>query len=542
MDIEQAPDASEDDASPVKKHKPARQESPVWDIELEDGQLPSGAASGVSVRSEEGTRLGGTVLLDTGAFTAKWVAPGKPRTPTESDFATPAVEPSMAHESGASSIAPSHSASQVASRQDEVGAPGQMRSETFSRFFAVPISITRSPKPQPVPARDAPQSIVSQLPLHPRSPVNPQLHASDDTGGVGSPNYEHLADRWRSNTSDNLVVTEQQIAMVPESHGYMRVSSPDVLADTPMSSVLHPIARSSSPGLPTGPRSPASPGRLDPDLDGVVPLDSAYTPHHHAAISDQDLPQADWTVHPLDTFHTDDVPTFLSNFDRHGDYLIAGAYTYMREEDEMNEMAVEDPTCFANSYTMEDHVPDFARSSPMIPPFEHEAIEYHHDSAYWEYTQHVGADDELCGYLHPVAVAVDAAPRTSYLAVDVGDVAAEDDLRWLADDAEDGGMEHGHSFYAGDPDDDYVASETGFASPGVALAVGLETDDALESEADEDPSVLGALPRFSQGRALLMGVAETGNARDYYNGVSSIEEDVAKSLRGHWLPQRSTLR
>ncbi|KAI0721895.1 hypothetical protein C8T65DRAFT_629580 [Cerioporus squamosus] len=101
-------------------------------------------------------------------------------------------------------------------------------------------------------------------------------------------------------------------------------------------------------------------------------------------------------------------------------------------------------------------------------------------------------------------------------------------------------MEPNHTFCPGNPDDDYLPSEAGFASPGVALATGLESDDALESEPGDELSVLGALPRFSQGRALLMGVADTGSPCVYGGraGVSSIEEDVAKSLRGHWLPQR----
>lgn len=46
------------------------------------------------------------------------------------------------------------------------------------------------------------------------------------------------------------------------------------------------------------------------------------------------------------------------------------------------------------------------------------------------------------------------------------------------------------------------------------------------------------VPSFAQGRDLLLGLSErSGIERNPYS-IMSVEEDVAKSLRGHWLPQR----
>ena len=67
-----------------------------------------------------------------------------------------------------------------------------------------------------------------------------------------------------------------------------------------------------------------------------------------------------------------------------------------------------------------------------------------------------------------------------------------------------------------------------------------EDESGAPSEMEEERSVLGPLQRFSQGRALLMGVASEIGVDDLGTrfGVSAMEEDVARNLRGHWRPQR----
>ena len=69
-----------------------------------------------------------------------------------------------------------------------------------------------------------------------------------------------------------------------------------------------------------------------------------------------------------------------------------------------------------------------------------------------------------------------------------------------------------------------------------------EVEDAEvedEHSASSDPG-LESLPRFSEGRALLLGVGEVecSGVRGVHSGVSKVEQDVAKRLKGHWLPQR----
>ncbi|KAJ3741218.1 hypothetical protein DFH05DRAFT_317910 [Lentinula detonsa] len=69
--------------------------------------------------------------------------------------------------------------------------------------------------------------------------------------------------------------------------------------------------------------------------------------------------------------------------------------------------------------------------------------------------------------------------------------------------------------------------------------------DRVTSEVDgEDLEVDEGMPRFLQGRELLLGLTATGRqvavARDRSGYVSTAEADVAKSLslKGHWLPQK----
>ncbi|PCH41448.1 hypothetical protein WOLCODRAFT_143572 [Wolfiporia cocos MD-104 SS10] len=50
-----------------------------------------------------------------------------------------------------------------------------------------------------------------------------------------------------------------------------------------------------------------------------------------------------------------------------------------------------------------------------------------------------------------------------------------------------------------------------------------------------------SMPQFSQGRALLLGLSDRGSCVGVADGrrtLSSAEEDVARNLRGHWLPHR----
>lgn len=57
---------------------------------------------------------------------------------------------------------------------------------------------------------------------------------------------------------------------------------------------------------------------------------------------------------------------------------------------------------------------------------------------------------------------------------------------------------------------------------------------AIASEVSTESLV----PQFAQGRDLLLGLTAQSNNQNSYS-IYNVEEDVARSLRGHWLPQRS---
>ncbi|KAJ3869704.1 hypothetical protein EV359DRAFT_76501 [Lentinula novae-zelandiae] len=66
--------------------------------------------------------------------------------------------------------------------------------------------------------------------------------------------------------------------------------------------------------------------------------------------------------------------------------------------------------------------------------------------------------------------------------------------------------------------------------------------DHVLSEANSDDSVIAEMPRFLQGRELLLGFGTTSRQEDIvrdWSGYASVAEaDVARNLKGHWLPQR----
>ena len=63
-----------------------------------------------------------------------------------------------------------------------------------------------------------------------------------------------------------------------------------------------------------------------------------------------------------------------------------------------------------------------------------------------------------------------------------------------------------------------------------------DSSSAVASASELSTELL--VPSFAQGRDLLLGLSErSGIGRNPYS-MTSVEEDVAKNLRGHWLPQR----
>lgn len=73
--------------------------------------------------------------------------------------------------------------------------------------------------------------------------------------------------------------------------------------------------------------------------------------------------------------------------------------------------------------------------------------------------------------------------------------------------------------------------------------------DGIEADTEEHAAAPMEMQCFSQGRALLLGIAndtldceddhrEAATLDRKYRSLSKIEEDVAKRMKGHWLPQR----
>ena len=476
---------------------------------------------------EEGSRACGTVLLATDVFTSRWEN-HRPKP----EVARPAIEPS-AHQTEVSSITPSHSASQLASRQDEHEAAHERQREAFSRYFSVPTNARQCPEPRLAPAHQESRSPEPPVSLCLRQTVSPgpERPASDRAVSLQE---DRLTSPSRSGLGDHFSASRQ----APEIHVNCPhdVSSLHVNVELPESPVLPAPFRSSSISLPFGPGSPASPGRVTQDLGDldrilrVVPPHSVHEPVYVLTVSpDESMCAADW--------EPDWAPTFLSHVDVSGEIAGDGL-----EVHKVHELAIREHAYVTDSYIVEEQALDLAMPSDSITPaYELEHIPDHQESACWERCQVTGAVEEgFCRFPRSDFVSVDVTDlETPCSDADVGAV-DEYELRWPVDDAGHEGMQSTHNLFQGDLDDDYLPSEEGLASPGVAFAGGLESDDALQSEAEGDQSVLETLPRFSQGRALLMGVTDpgaTGGLRGRA-GVSRFEEDVVRSLRGHWLPQR----
>ncbi|KAF9821475.1 hypothetical protein IEO21_00721 [Rhodonia placenta] len=78
--------------------------------------------------------------------------------------------------------------------------------------------------------------------------------------------------------------------------------------------------------------------------------------------------------------------------------------------------------------------------------------------------------------------------------------------------------------------------------PCTPLSCGGLSSDIGSDLPSNNKSIVDSMPHFSQGRALLMGLAERSSGSEVAPAVpyvlSSAEEQVAKSLRGHWLPHK----
>ena len=557
--------ASQTNGRLVKKRKTKRAKSPVWDIELEDRQLPSDSRSDGHVPSEGGTKVAGTLLLDTRAFSSRWAIPQNKHDspPTGPTIKKPERTLDIRDDyrsDGASTIDPSHSASQVAHR----GA-------TFSRFFP------RSGGTQgesvagehSVCYEDAAMPAV-QPASHRRNPPNDP----DDTvqSRAVQPAWDMPIDSLMSLCQDGV-----EPSLSPPSAptiGSSPVRDKSLLPGTtqPSSSASSNLRQAVVPGV-----SRADLYRFDPEHASPILLDTPLSPLRPwismgeiaaTGFGGQDTTSVrDWTIEFLGLLG-DDAPTdlFLSNATGN-----AGSPEQLASDDIYPKLAGE----FQASPAIDIWDLEGGGTRRVVcDPHLVENLEEHYGVGQQELEcplEHYGSTPAPCDGTREELYSV-PYPRKRVKFSD--DVLCYEDSRGICmDDAEAGDLsewqpepgindaecdvlgEVGLSQF-GDPDD----RSAGTADPDPPLLVSssqMDFDVAVEDESnqpeedeggvgssecemEEERSVLGTLQRFSQGRALLMGVASEIGVDGFERrlGVSAVEEDVARNLRGHWRPQR----
>lgn len=233
-----------DPSPPNKPHKRPRAESPTWDIELEEGKLPSESDPDTSVLSRAETKADGTVILDTRATGAKWlsVAQGK-QSRMEEAVATEDVV-LEGNQSETSSIAPSNSASQTASRRPDLDACGV---SMFSKYFSAldpPVVV------EPTVSNGMPDALPS--------PSLPVLQRTSATHGgnlivTEDPSHQDAPDaHYRPTSGGSTTVPVQSVALaVP------RLVERSVFSPVPSIYTRSPLVSTSPLGFLSGPPSPA---------------------------------------------------------------------------------------------------------------------------------------------------------------------------------------------------------------------------------------------------------------------------------------------
>ena len=560
--------ASQDQVRPRKKHKTERAKSPVWDIELENGQLPSDSHSNEDAHPETETKVAGTLLLDTRAFSSRWVAAkdkhDSPPTGPAIGIAEHVAEVRETHESdGVSTIDPSHSASQVA-----------YRGTTFSRFFL---------RPSDTQGKGAREDSACDQGAAP-SPIRPSSHQTNPCKELDDTVQGRMVHPSWNTPGDSLDTLHQDNAEpIPSS---LRALSGSPCNKSPEQAVSRPPSCASSWNYLQEALSGVS--RADPDHGGTA-LDNHPHPEYVSSISlnlasspllspismgelgpmdFEDQPMAvvrDWTAEFLGLLGEeapDDL--FLSNIDVAG-YTVSperlaasddndlGVCGEPTEEEELlgaghvNTWELEGeagPGALCDSYLVEedsnygvDHLQEHALEDCGSVP------------AAWDGTP------EVYDMLYPrKSVKFSNEIRCYKDDHDMADTDTGEGWKWQPEpginDADSGELDLSESGdpdgrSAGTSDSDPALSE---ANCQLDFAVAVEDESSqpeedesgAPSEIEEERSVLGPLQRFSQGRALLMGVASEIGVDDLGTrlGVSAMEEDVARNLRGHWRPQR----
>ncbi len=513
---------------PLQKDHPERKPSPLWDIEVEGGKLPSGSdASAPSVQSARATNFGGTLLLDTRAFTAKWAVPkgdAVQHVPEDVDETASNIDLHAVERSDSPSIGPSRSASQVALRQQEVDLVARMQKVT-SKYFSAATDACRTS-----PFKSSGREEISHL--SGADPADAKANSSKSPGPQEAAPEDCIQEAMDT-TNDLLVAPSPVLGELGSAFHLVTqhaISSGQAVCMSSMptsSAIACPASPSSSLNLPMGPVSPASPDRslqlpLDHDLGAgmtrhvSLKQDHAYHPDSAGYEESRQLLED-----TLKTLEAGPVPRFLSDVSPFVGSFVHPVDAFIEEEGEMvvdgDHMHFFPDVDEAESEPLEELEPTYFPSQVDADwgVYEH-SIEEHAQSLTWP-------DPLEEQYL---AYAVEADRVDDYFSA--GTVVVER-LDWADGDEVDNEMDSLQHVAFAEPED-----------PG-HFDVASAADVEMEDDSDEDPSVsvLGSLQRFSQGRALLMGISEVGTSSGRgWTAVSKVEEDVARSLGDHWRPQR----
>ncbi|KAI0334789.1 hypothetical protein GY45DRAFT_1047398 [Cubamyces sp. BRFM 1775] len=515
------PRCSDDKSSRSPAKKRARAESPIWDIELQDERLPSDQGSEASDLSNKETRVSGTLVLDTRVAKPMWSRAVSTNQPSAVDPYTTTQAP-IHSDISETSITPSHSASQAALHRSH--APLDVPPvAAFSKYFALPVR---------------PGSAIScSAPASPPRLTSPALRQSCTVHTLedSMPRLEELAPKG---VSVDLGAVLEDPTTASLSYTY---SKQDLAAVCPKPVVSSPLGF--SPGLlspaASMPASPVFSERLNYRPHLMRSSDQLGRPRQRrrrgsSVIESLAVTQDGASIHPDYVAEYDEAAALGP--DVHVPVFLPGAFcvqvpteiSFSEEADVVYQGHITHSDDLYGSLV--DGIPGRPGGATRLLDRRLMFVEDHFEPGFslrTEVTNSGEGDDEL--------LYGNAYSSGGHLEV------AEDDAHaWDPDDAEDSGDAGAEDFHYPrstifDPEAAPLAATFG----GVATATDLDDDLASESESGHDQSVLGSLPRFSQGRALLMGVTEVEIGADHGRSrVSRTEEDVARSLRGHWQPQR----
>ncbi|KAI0829425.1 hypothetical protein BC628DRAFT_1360473 [Trametes gibbosa] len=542
--------------SPVKKQaRYVRKESPTWDIEREDGQLPAGSASDTSIPSGKESKVDGTIVLDPRTVNTRWAATLQDRLANATCTPSKDIEEhSAAGASVVSSIAPSNSASQAALRRHFSSHHQSAPTKTFSKFFPAPEAA-----PGPATSRLALNtSPPSSSPTARYMSVRREMSPARDGDGfmdvyLAPMHKEPVIDTTKAGTVLSAISKGQAL-------GHPRFASTAAAA---LEGSLSPVLSGSPLGMLSGPPSPALSGFLGLlDIAPVRRCDSKAGSKRRRNQRDIGVQDLRVSCHALDLGAGTDA---VMNVDRRGpntemfDVALPGSGPGFPSDTLGPEYVADGPLSSAQGHLWgTDDVPEcFVEARLTRSDLAYTADQYglvparlgqedvSHDEAWYK--------EEPYGYSHPAEGAFDEfhgnCPSSGLEEAVAGD--SEGYFQGpdnganasgnIADERDcfAGGADHLNFGY----DPELVPLVESFDDVAMAMDLDLEEDDDLvgyDNESDHDRSVLGSLQRFSQGRALLMGVSEleAKGGDSSRAGASRVEEDVAKTLKGHWQRQR----